>query len=159
MSTVDFWVCKKYLKLKKIKISKYAKTRFPCVGSGHKVIYGRQIKVFVDFWDWGFCRIFIPNIFLYRSCVGPCWGEVLRWHEPPIVLFQETGLSKSTTSVKNPAYETAPRRDRKATDSRGGIVALQRQAFNGLIHITHCVEEERSWHFPRLEAAAILLGS
>ena len=39
------------------------------------------------------------------------------------------------------------RKDRHAGANRGGILTLRRRDFNGLVHITNCASEERSWHF------------
>ena len=45
------------------------------------------------------------------------------------------------------------------TKKRGGILILQRQDFNGLVHIKNCVEEERSWHFLKVGVETVLLAN
>jgi len=83
----------------------------------------------------------------------------LAQHKPHIVLIQETWLDESTEHLEVPNYNLVSRRDRKATANRGGIMTLQRQDFNGLVHIKNCEEEERSWHFLTLGVETILLAN
>jgi len=83
----------------------------------------------------------------------------LALHRPHVVLIQETWLDDSTECLDVPSYKTVSRRDRKTTANRGGILTLQREDFNGLVHIKNCVEEERSWHFLTLGVETILLAN
>jgi len=83
----------------------------------------------------------------------------LEMHRPHVVLIQETWLDDTTEAVTIPNYNVVSRRDRKRTANRGGILALQRQDFNGLVHIKDCAAEERSWHFLRLGFDTILLAN
>ena len=83
----------------------------------------------------------------------------LEAHRPHVVLIQETWLDNTVESVTIPGYIVVSRRDRKQTANRGGILTLQREDFNGLLHIKDCGAEERSWHFLRLGFDTILLAN
>ena len=80
-------------------------------------------------------------------------------HRPHIVLIQETWLDDSVKSVNVLGYETVSRRDRKATENRGGVLILQRGDFNALILIENRKTEERNWHFLRLDSETVLLAN
>ena len=80
-------------------------------------------------------------------------------HRPHVVLLQETWLDATVGEVYVPGYVTVSRRDRNVTANRGGILTLQRDDFNGLVHICDCDTEERSWHFLRLDEETLLLGN
>jgi len=67
--------------------------------------------------------------------------------KPHIVLIQETWLDNTVEKIAITGYNEVSRRDRKTTANRGGILTLQRDDFNGLVHIKNCAVEERSWHF------------
>ena len=60
--------------------------------------------------------------------------------------------------MKIPKYVLVSRRDRNEGRG-GGITAYQREDFNGLVHISNCDYEERSWHFLRLEMETILVAN
>ena len=77
---------------------------------------------------------------------------------PHILLIQETWLNASTEFVHIPGYVLVSRRDRNEGRG-GGIAAYQREDFNGLVHISNCDYEERSWHFLRLEMETILVAN
>ena len=66
---------------------------------------------------------------------------------PHVVCIQETWLDLSTKDEFIPEYAISSRRDRHAGSNRGGILTLYREDFNGLVHITDSVPEERSWYF------------
>ena len=59
----------------------------------------------------------------------------LEVHRPHVVLIQETWLCKEEKEVQISGYEVISRKDRKDIENRGGILVLQREDFNGLIHI------------------------
>ena len=80
-------------------------------------------------------------------------------HQPHIVLIQETWLDESVEHVYVSGYVIVSRRDRSTSANRGGILTLQRSTFNGLVHITNCQEEERSWHFLRLGEETVLVAN
>ena len=80
-------------------------------------------------------------------------------HRPHIVLLQETWLDATTEHIKVKGYNVVSRRDRKTTANRGGILTLQREDFNGLVHIKNCEEEERSWHFLTMGVEVILFAN
>jgi len=83
----------------------------------------------------------------------------LEMHRPHIVLIQETWLNNSVHDVQISGYEVVSRRDRKEKENRGGILTLQRDDFNGLVHISNSESEERSWHFLRLGCDTILFAN
>jgi len=83
----------------------------------------------------------------------------LELHRPHVVLIQETWLNESVDKVQITGYDVVSRRDRKKTENRGGILTLQREDFNGLVHIANSDVEERSWHFLRLGCDTILLAN
>ena len=56
-------------------------------------------------------------------------------------------------------YTQVSRRDRKAGANRGGILTLQREDFNALVHIRNCENEERSLHFLRLDSETCLIAN
>ena len=56
-------------------------------------------------------------------------------------------------------YNVVSRRDRKKFANRGGILILQRDDFNALVHIKDCDEEERSWHFLNLGIETFLIAN
>ena len=82
----------------------------------------------------------------------------LEVHRPHVVLIQETWLCKEIKDVQIYDYVVISRRDRKDTANRGGILTLQRDDFNGLVHIGNSEIDERSWHFLRLGCDTKLLG-
>ena len=61
--------------------------------------------------------------------------------------------------MRSTCLDPVSRRDRSASAICGGILTLRRQNFNGVVHISDCVGEERSWHFLLLGEETILLGS
>ena len=65
-------------------------------------------------------------------------------HRPHIVLLQETWLDDTVEDVKVAGYRQVSRRDRKGTANRGGILTLQRDDFNSLVHIKNSATDERS---------------
>ena len=67
-------------------------------------------------------------------------------------------MNASTEFVHIPGYVLVSRRDR-VEGRGGGIAAYQRKDFNGLVHISNCEAEERSWHFLRLEMETILVAN
>ena len=75
---------------------------------------------------------------------------VLEVHKPHVALIQETWLDSSSEQVTVGGYVQVSRRDRNTKANRGGILTLQRQDFNGLVHIADSPDEERSWHFLRI---------
>ena len=84
----------------------------------------------------------------------------LELYLPHILLIQETWLSASTEFVDIPGYVLVSRRDRKSDTGRGGgIATYQRHDFNGLVHITNCDDEERSWYFLRLDMETVLVAN
>jgi len=106
----------------------------------------------------GGVRIFTINI----QCINAHLDELivqLNVHRPHVVLIQETWLDKTTEYVNVTGYTLVSRRDRKETANRGGILTLQRDDFNGLVHISSCKDEERDWHFLRLGVETILVAN
>lgn len=105
------------------------------------------------------------GIFVYSvniQCILAHVAELehhLHLHQPHIVMIQEIWLNASTEHIKIENYKEVSRRDRKKTENRGGILTLQRQDFNGLVHIKDCDEEERSWHFLNLGAEIFLIAN
>ena len=83
----------------------------------------------------------------------------LGMHRPHIVLLQETWLNETHESVTIFEYDIVSRRDRKATENRGGLLTPQRSDFNCLVHIKNCADEERSYHYLRLGFETILLAN
>ena len=83
----------------------------------------------------------------------------LEMHRPHVVLIQETWLDATTKDVQIAGYSEVSRRDRHEGANRGGILTLQRDDFNGLVHIRNCEDEERSWHFLRLGVDTILVAN
>ena len=84
----------------------------------------------------------------------------LETHRPHIVCVQETWLDESTKEIPEiPGYSKCSRRDRHKGANRGGILTLQRDDFNGLVHIADTEKEERSWHFLKIGVETILLGN
>ena len=73
--------------------------------------------------------------------------------------MQETWLDESIPSVKIPGYSIVSRRDRQNTANRGGILTLQRDDFNCLVHIGNSSTEERSWHFLRVDTETYLVAN
>ena len=80
-------------------------------------------------------------------------------HRPHVVCIQETWLNASHESVDIPGYTICSRRDRHNGDNRGGILTLQRNDFNGLVHICNTSDEERAWHFLKLGVDTILVAN
>ena len=56
-------------------------------------------------------------------------------------------------------YSEVSRRDRHEGANRGSILTLQREDFNGLVHIRNCEDEERSWLFLRFGVDTILVAN
>ena len=89
----------------------------------------------------------------------------LKLHQPHVVLIQETWLNESYESISVSGYRIVSRRDRKTSDNSyfatrcGGILTLQRDDFNCLVHIKNCEDEERSYHFLRLGMETILVAN
>ena len=83
--------------------------------------------------------------------------HVLQIHQPHIVFLQETWLDASVENIRIDGYNIVSRRDRKATANRGGLLTLQRQDFNCLVHIKNCEMEERSLHFLRVDVETFLV--
>ena len=83
----------------------------------------------------------------------------LNSYAPNILSVQETWLNKATEEVNIPGYKVVSRRDRKCGENRGGIATYQRHDFNGLVHIADCEEDERSWHFLRLDMETFLVAN
>ena len=83
----------------------------------------------------------------------------LEMHRPHVVLIQETWLDATTKDVQIAGYSEVSRRDRHEGANRGGILTLQRDDFNGLVHIRNCEDEERSWHFLRLGVDTFLVAN
>jgi hypothetical protein len=79
--------------------------------------------------------------------------------KPHIVLIQETWLDNTVEKIAITGYNEVSRRDRKTTANRGGILTLQRDDFNGLVHIKNCAVEERSWHFLKVGIETVLLAN
>ena len=80
-------------------------------------------------------------------------------HRPHVVMIQETWLDASVEHIKVRNYRVVSRRDRKETANRGGILTLQRNDFNGMVHIKNSDEEERSWHFLNLGIETFLFAN
>ena len=68
----------------------------------------------------------------------------LKKEESHIILFQETWLDDSVPDYICPGYRVISRRDRHPGANRGGVLTLQRDDFNGFVHIENSVSEERS---------------
>ena len=89
----------------------------------------------------------------------------LKLHQPHVVLIQETWLNESYESISVSGYRIVSRRDRKPSDNSyfatrcGGILTLQRDDFNCLVHIKNCEDEERSYDFLRLGMETILVAN
>jgi hypothetical protein len=83
----------------------------------------------------------------------------LNVHRPHIVLVQETWLDDSTEEVHITGYKTVSRRDRRGGAKCGGILTLQREDFNCMVHIRDCENEERSLHFLRLDSETLLIAN
>ena len=83
----------------------------------------------------------------------------LEEHKLHIVCIQETWLDETTKEIDIPGYTQCSRRDRHAGANRGGVLTLQRNDFNGLVHIANTKDEERSWHFLKVGVDTILIGN
>ena len=68
-------------------------------------------------------------------------------------------LNPTTEDVQVPGYTKVSRKDRHDGSNRGGILTLQRDDFNGLVHIRNCDHCERSWHFLRVGVDTILIAN
>ena len=71
-------------------------------------------------------------------------ADFLAEYRPHVVMFQETWLDESVPDYICPGYRIISRRDRHPGANRGGILTLQRDDFNGLVHIGNNATEERS---------------
>ena len=101
-------------------------------------------------------------IFLIIQCLLARIPELchhLEEHRPHIVCIQETWLDKTCIDVNIPGYDVLSRRGRHDGENRGGGLTLRRTDFNAVVHIVKATDDERSWHFLKLGADTILLGS
>jgi len=83
----------------------------------------------------------------------------LEIHQPHVVCLQETWLDASHKEINVAGYRVCSRRDRHPGSNRGGVLTLERNDFNGLVHIANSEDEERSWHFLKLGVETLLLAN
>ena len=85
----------------------------------------------------------------------------LELYRPHVVCIQETWLDETHPEIEIPGYEVCSGQDRSGGvgANRGGILTLRRDDFNGLVHIANTNDEERSWHFLKVDIDTILLAN
>ena len=80
-------------------------------------------------------------------------------HQPHIICLQETWLNKSIEEVVIPGYSLISRLDRMDDRSGGGICMYAKSCFQNIVHDSHSVVAERSWHYLHTDLGPVSIAN